>query len=128
MKSTEQNIEDLHFEHKLWQSEVNFYRDELKIYQKQVEGVARRDVPAEAKERVAYFENQFKDKNNELQSLTQEITDHEHCLADIEKNSANNSISGDSDEHMEMRNKFVDFKDKYSKLKDEFKMFLEDWI
>jgi hypothetical protein len=36
MKSTEQHIEDLHFEHKLWQSEANFYRDELKIYKEQV--------------------------------------------------------------------------------------------
>jgi chromosome segregation ATPase len=128
MKNTEQHIEDLHFEHKLWQSEANFYRDELKIYQKQVEGVGQRAVPTDAKDRVSYFENQFKDKNNELQSLTQEIAEHEHCLADIEKDSANNSKSGDSNEHLEMRKKFVDFKDKYAKLKDEFKKFLEDWI
>jgi hypothetical protein len=128
MKDTEQNIEDLHFEHKLWQSEANFYRDELKIYQKQVEDVAKRNSSSDAKEKVAYFESQFKDKNYELQSLTQEIKDHEHCLADIEKNSINKTMGGDSNEHIEMRKKFVDFKDQYSKLKNEFIMFLEDWM
>jgi hypothetical protein len=122
----EQNIEDLHFEHKLWQSEANFYQDELKIYQKQVEEVGKRNSSPSVKEKVTYFEDKFKLKNEKLQSLIKEITDHEHCLADIEKNESDKAGGGNSIEHAEMRKKFVEFKEKYSKLKSEFMLFLED--
>ena len=122
----EQNIEDLHFEHRLWKSEANFYEDELKIYLKQVEEVAKRNSSSNVGEKVTYFEDKFKLKNEKLQSLIKEIIDHERRLADIEKNDTHKTMSGNSTDHAKMRKKFVEFKEKYSKLKSEFMLFLED--
>lgn len=128
MKATEQHIEDLHFEHKLWLSEADFYRDELKIYQKQVEGVGKRNSSAEVKERVQYFEREFESRNKELEALHQEISSHEHTLADIEQNIPTKTVNDQSAEHVRMRKKTHDFKERYSVLKVEFMVFLEEWM
>lgn len=128
MKATEQHIEDLHFEHKLWLSEANFYRDELKIYHKQVEEVGKRNSNAEAKERVRHFEHEFKARNKELEALYDEIASHEHSLADIEQEMPTKIVNENSAEHVRMRKKMHDFKERYSVLKNEFMVFLEDWM
>lgn len=128
MKSTEQRIEDLHFEHKLWQSEANFYRDELKIYKEQVEYLSKRNSTSEVKDKVKYFQDQFERKNAELTSLNQEIATHEHDLASIEKNNFKGTGGEDTDEHGRMRKKFSDFKEDYTKLKKEFRLLLEKWM
>jgi chromosome segregation ATPase len=128
MKSTEQHIEDLHFEHKLWQSEANFYRDELKIYKEQVEYLSKRNSSSEVKDKVKYFKDQFEHKNAELTSLNQEIAAHEHDLASIEKNNFKGTGGEDTDEHGRMRKKFSDFKEHYAKLKKEFRLLLEEWM
>lgn len=126
MKATEQHIEDLHFEHKLWLSEANFYRDELKVYHKQVQNLSERNTSADAKERVNHFEHEFKLRNNELENLFQEINAHEHSLADFEQNTSTEVVNKHSEEHVRMRKRVHDFKEKYSKLKKEFMLFLED--
>lgn len=128
MKSTEQHIEDLHFEHKLWQSEANFYRDELKIYKEQIEKVSKRNSSADIKERVKYFEDQFENVDEELESLHQEIAAHEHDLVTIEKNNFQGTGEQDTEEHSKKRKKFSDFQENYSKLKKEFKLFLAEWM
>lgn len=128
MKSTEQHIEDLHFEHKLWQSEANFYRDELKIYKEQVEYVSKRNSASEVKDKVKYFQDQFESENRKLESLHQEIAAHEHDLASIEKNNFKGTGGEDTEEHGKMRKKFSNFKENYTKLKKEFRSFLEEWM
>lgn len=128
MKATEQHIEDLHFEHKLWLSEADFYRDELRIYQKQVEEVGKRNTSAEVKQRVQYFEHEFKARNKELEALHQEISSHEHSLADVQQSIPTKTVNAYSAEHVRMRKKTHDFKERYSVLKNEFMVFLEDWL
>lgn len=128
MKTTEQHIEDLHFEHKLWQSEVSFYQDELKIYKEQIEHIGQRDTSSEIKDKIKSFESQFQNSNEELESLHQEIVAHEHDLATIEKNNLEGSEGKDTEKHAETRRKFQDFKDKYTNLKNEFRSFFKDLI
>ncbi len=128
MENTEHHIEDLHFEHKLWQSEANFYKDELKIYKEQLGNVSKRNSSADVKERVKYFEDQFESINRELESLRQEIAAHEHDLAAIEKNNFKGTGGQDTELHTKKRKKFSDFKESYIKLKNEFKLFLVDWM
>ncbi|HLT42666.1 MAG TPA: hypothetical protein VKZ95_08180 [Sphingobacteriaceae bacterium] len=126
MKTTEQHIEDLHFEHKLWQSEVSFYIDELKIYKEQIEHIGRRDITSEISNKVKFFEDQFHNSDTELESLHREIAAHEHDLAAIEKNNLEGSESGDEQKHSEMRDQFKKFQDKYTNLKNEFRSFFKD--
>ncbi len=126
MKATEQHIEDLHFEHKLWLSEANFYRDELKVYHKQAQELGKRNTSADAEKRVVHFEHEFKISNRELESLFEEINDHEHSLADFEQNISTEVVNKQSAEHIRMRKRFHEFKEQYSSLKSEFMHFLED--
>ena len=128
MKATEQHIEDLHFEHKLWLSEANFYRDELKVYHKQVQELGKRNTSADAQQRVTHFEHEFKTNNKDLESLFQEISAHEHSLSDFEQNIATVVVNKQSAQHVRMRKKIHEFKERYSVLKNEFMLFLEDWM
>src|SRR5690554_45942 len=121
MKTTEQHIEDLHFEHKLWKSEADFYRDELKIYKEQVENVSKRNSASEVKDKVKYFQDQFESENRKLESLQQEIATHEHDLASIERNNFKGTGGEDTDEHGSMRRKHYEFKENYTTLKNEFR-------
>jgi chromosome segregation ATPase len=80
------------------------------------------------KDKVMRFEDQFQNANRELESLHQEIDAHEHNLVTIEKNNLEGSEGENTQKHAEMRRKFQDFKDKYIKLKNEFREFLKDLI
>jgi len=58
-KKTTKRIDELHFEHQLWSSEMNFFKDELSILQNRLNEVASKNTDTEVRKQIEHFQNQF---------------------------------------------------------------------
>lgn len=75
------HIDELHFEHKLWTSQLNFYRDELKIFNHRLEELAAANSIVEVTARIEQYQNQIIRQNEVIDELIHRINGHEHQLA-----------------------------------------------
>jgi ASC-1-like (ASCH) protein len=122
------HIDDLHFEHQLWNSQAKFYSDELKIYQKRLEEIASKNNKPEVAEQVEHFQNKFIIQKEQLDILNHEITVHEQWLAKYAKEhpiAIDHHLFAD---HKTMHVKVESFHKIYNDMKEEFKKFLAVWM
>jgi hypothetical protein len=114
------HIDELHFEHQLWSSEVKFYNDELKIYHNRLGEVASRNTKEHARKQIEHFQNQFIIQKEQLDILNHDITIHELKLVKYAKE---NPIAIDKvlfADHDAMRDRMETFDKIYGDLKYEF--------
>jgi hypothetical protein len=52
-------IPKLHLEHRQWIAELNFYKEEIRIFESYLENVVNRNTAIEARAQVEHFQNQF---------------------------------------------------------------------
>lgn len=122
------HIDDLHFEHQLWNSEVKFYADELKIYRKRLEEIASKNTKEDVRKQIEHFQNQFIIQKEQLDILSHRVNEHEEWLA---KYSTNHPVAIEHKlfpDHASMHEKMDTFKKIYSELKKEFNHFLTIWM
>lgn len=127
-KTKKKHISDLHFEHKLWSMEANFYLDELKIYQSWLEEIASKNTNTEVLAQVEHFQNQFIIQHTELESINHAVKVHEQWLtnyAEAHPVAIDHQYFAD---HAVLRDQMDTFKKLYKELKDEFKAFVEKWM
>lgn len=75
------HIDDLHFEHKRWLSELKFYKDELPIFQNRLEEIASRYTNKDVLKEMDHYQNQLYIQGNAMDELIHEINAHEKHLA-----------------------------------------------
>ncbi|MFT4568448.1 MAG: hypothetical protein ACI9FN_003417 [Saprospiraceae bacterium] len=78
MKKKAIYIDDLHFEHKLWKSQLEFQRDELKVFTHRLEEVVVRWTDKDVLSKVEHFQNVFIRHNEVIDTLIHDINEHEH--------------------------------------------------
>ena len=118
------HITDLHFEHKLWLSELSFQKDELNVFQHRLEEVSIRWSDNVIRRKIEQYQNQFIRQNEVLDILIHELNEEEAVLAIHAK--ANPSIIDQMrfNDHTEMRDKVETQIHLYKELKKEFLRFL----
>ncbi|MDX1903652.1 MAG: hypothetical protein SFU27_05785 [Thermonemataceae bacterium] len=124
MKEKKKHINELHFEHKLWQSEANFFTDELKIYQNRLEEIATKNTGDEISKKISHFQNQFIIQKEQLDILNHEIKVHEQYLSGVAQENTNSVDHKLFDNHGELEDKANTFRKLYAELKQEFMTFL----
>ena len=125
-KTKKLRLSALHFEHELWSMEVNFFKDELKLYQKWLEEVASKNTHEDVLKQVEHFQNQFIIQKNQLSVLKHQIKAHEQWLSGY---AAERPVAIDHAsfaDHAVMRENVETSKKLYTDLKLEFKRFLEE--
>ena len=81
MKKKPIYLDDLHFEHKLWKSQLEFQRDELKVFTNRLEEVVIRWTDNDVLRKVEHFQNSFIRHNEVIDTLIHDINEHEHNLS-----------------------------------------------
>ena len=123
------SIRSLHLEYRLWINELNFYKEEIKIFERQLESLLNKNPLDEITPRVEQFQNKF--------ILQKEIIDHlKHDLNVSEKQLAAfaQELSGmglesiKMDNHSRLRERMATFRKLYTELKNEFRWFEADWF
>jgi hypothetical protein len=123
------SIRSLHLEYRLWINELNFYKEEIKIFERQLEQLLNKNPVDEVCPRVEQFQNKF--------ILQKEIIDHlKHDLNGSEKQLASfaSELSGMGlesirmDNHTKLRERMATFRKLYTEMKNEFRWFEADWF
>lgn len=122
------HIDDLHFEHQRWISELKFFKDELKFYKNRLEEIAQRYTTTEVLKGLEHFQNQFYIQGNNLDELIHDLEQHEHELS---KFAEANPIAVDHvlfEDHVPMRERVDTNRDIINDLKKEYQRYLAKWM
>jgi hypothetical protein len=122
------SIRSLHLEYRLWVNELNFYKEEIKIFERQLETLVIKNPLDELSAKFEQFQNKF--------ILQKEIIDHlKHDLNISEKQLATfvHELSGmgleniKMDNHTRLRERMATFRKLYTEMKNDFKSFEAEW-
>jgi hypothetical protein len=124
MASNQQdNLSDMHTEHRQWQENLLFYQDELRTFQDRLREVTSKNPSAEVMSWVEHFQNQFNIQQQLIDELTHALRQHEHAMKESLTSEANDQ-SGLQD-HAEERGKMRVFDRFQKELKNDLNKFLE---
>jgi len=128
MEHHKRYLKDLHFDHKIWRNELEFYKEELQILQTRLEDLAERNTDHEMKALQEQFQNRFIRQNEVIDELLHEINVHEDELAQFIKDHPVASDHVHFDDHAPMRDKMNTFNKLYKDLKDDFHRYSSRWM
>ena len=119
---------DLHFEHKQWRSELAFWEDELKSFNKRLSELVTRWTDKKVLAQLEHYQNQFTLHGVLIDELQDDINMHEVNMSD-------HSIKGEDilnrsfvKKHIEFRNRMEIQRHIYAELKKEFFDFLSKYM
>lgn len=117
-------MSDLHFEHKVWTSQLKFQKEELGFFTKRLEEVVTRWTDKDVLKNVEHFQNAFLVQSNQIDQLLHDVKMHEEGLVDRTKE---NPVAIDHvrfDDHTNQR-EMVETQNKlFAELKADFMKFL----
>ena len=117
-------ISDFHFEHKQWIRELEFWRDELKIFQKRLEDIVQRAQGKDVLAKAEHFQNQFIRHNEVIDTFLHDIKEHEHELAQLAKEEVHTIGDRFVGGHVRHRDSIETQRKIYGELKNNFFAFL----
>lgn len=119
---------DLHFEHKQWRRELQFWEDELKSLNKRLGELVLRWTNKEMLAQLERFQNQFTIQENVIDELEELINLHEGNIASNTKKGEDVLNQQLVKKHMEFRNQMDTQRILYADLKKEFFRFLSKYM
>ena len=119
-------IDELHFEHGIWMKELDFIKDELKIFSYRLSEVGERYTSTAVLARLDQFQNKFMLQQQTADTLLQDLNIHEQKL-----NAAAiiNSISIDRISfslHHQMQDRMETFEKIYRQLRNDYLRYLSE--
>ncbi len=121
-------LADLHFEHKVWLNEFDFFKDEIQIFTERMAQLESRNNSADFSAAFESLQNRLIRQKEVLDELRHEVKSHEHNLASFAEE---HPIAVDHvffTDHSELRSKANRFKELYTEFKDEFNRFSAKWM
>lgn len=122
------HIDDLHFEHERWRKELDFYKDELPVFQRRLEEVASRYTDQAVLAELDHFVNQFTIQKIAFDELAHDIHAHEATLAKYAKEKP---VAVDHvlfEDHEPLRDRMETARKIFADLKIEFNRYLAKWM
>jgi hypothetical protein len=121
------DVQRLHFEHKLWMNELQFFADEIAIFEHRLEEVLQRHPEEkEALILLEQFQNQFIRQKSVLEELRHDINIHEQTIAERLK-AGFSTPDHKINDHSKIRENMDSFKAIYANLKTNFYAYMLQW-
>src|SRR5215211_7164879 len=131
MKSmdTKTSFSQAHLENRLWANELEFYRDEINIYQIHFEDLLSRNTSLQQSNEADLFQNQIARHQDLINQLENELLNAEKQMAIY----AQTHTAADLDEviiadHYQFRQRMNAFKEEYQNWKNNLKRFETEWV
>lgn len=121
-------LSDLHYEHRLWRNELNFYKEELNILQERLGEIVSKNTHNEVEAGVESFQNRFDLQRDHISDIKHRIKKHEQFLAGFAKD---HPIAVDHvhfTDHAAIREDFEHFRELYREMKEQFNHFAVKWL
>ncbi|MFM8449092.1 MAG: hypothetical protein ACKOAY_03215 [Haliscomenobacter sp.] len=121
------DLQILHFEHKVWMNELDFFAGELVFFENRLSDLVMRYREVEVLAKLEQFQNQFIRQKEVLDKLMRDIHVHEQKIGI--KLQQNEDIQDTFLEiHNEMRTRMASYRKIYGELKTDFFQFLSKWV
>lgn len=120
--------EDLHFEHKQWQSELTFWEDELKSFNNRLNELINRWTKREVNVQLEHYQNEFILHGKVIDQLQEAIEKHEIRIAGQTQVGQDALDTVMTKKHLEFRNKMETQRQIYANLKKAFFHFLSKYM
>ncbi len=120
--------EDLHFEHKQWQSELTFWEDELKSFNNRLDELINQWTNREVTVQLEHYQNEFILHGKVIDQLQEAIEKHEIRIAGQTQVGQDALDTVMTKKHLEFRNKMETQRQIYANLKKAFFHFLSKYM
>jgi hypothetical protein len=117
-------IGDLHFDNMEWINALQFYKEELGIFERRLEEIVSRNSKTEVLAELEHFQNQFIREREVIDELRHDIKAGENLLAKAAKAHPVAIDHRYFTDHTELRDRFQTFEKIYRELKAEFHRWL----
>lgn len=121
-------MSDLHFDHKMWDNQLKFQKEELQFFKNRLEEVVSRWTDKDVLKKVEHFQNMFVNHNNKIDELLHDVKIHEGDLVDRTKE---NPVAIDHvhfDDHTGQRDKVETQWKLYNEMKADYLRFLRKYM
>lgn len=121
-------LSDLHFEHKLWLNELDFFKDEIEIFDDRLTQLEARNTSQDFLAPFEALQNRTIRQREVVDELRHEIKVKESNLANYAEE---HPIAVDHvyfTDHSDLRERMVRFKELYSEFKEEVNRFSAKWM
>tara|TARA_R110000744_G_scaffold366799_2_gene476036 strand:- start:144 stop:536 length:393 start_codon:yes stop_codon:yes gene_type:complete len=122
------NNEDLHFEHRQWQSELAFWEDELKSFNNRLSELINRWTNKEVLSKLEHYQNEFILHEGIIDKLQEAIEKHEIRIAGQSKSGQDSLDTVMTKKHITFREQMETQRKIYADLKKEFFKFLAKYM
>lgn len=122
------HIDELHFEHQLWTSEITFFAQELTFMQKRLDEIAQKNTANDVRKQIEHFQNQFIIQKEQIDIIIHLINEHEQWLSKFAKEKPIAIEHVNFADHIVLRDKAETFKKLYLELKNDFLRFVGMWM
>ncbi|WP_055436913.1 hypothetical protein [Lacinutrix algicola] len=119
---------NMHFEHHLWKSELEFWKDELKSFNNRLSELVTRWTNKDVLAQLEHYQNEFVLHGSVIEELEETIEQHEERIAGQSITDQNAIDLQLAKKHIEFRNRIETQRQIYSELKKGFFRFLEKYM
>ena len=125
---THVHIDDLHFDHELWKKELDFYEDEIRIFERRLGEISVRWTDQDVLSQLERFQNQYIREKEVIDILQRDIKRREQALSIYAKEHAENIEDTNFEDHRELRERMFTFRKIYNELKHDFHNFIRKYM
>lgn len=126
MKTSKVHMDSLHMDHRFWNTQLNFFKDELTIFSDWLGKVSQANTEPMVKIKVEQFQNRILLQDSAIEKISKAIKSHESHLAEEAKQ---NTVASDHlrfTDHTEIRNEVASASAIQETLKQEFNRFVAE--
>ncbi len=119
---------NMHFEHKQWNRELAFWKDELKSFNNRLSELVTRWTNKDVLAQLEHYQNEFVLHGGVIEDLQEIIEEHETRIAGQSKTGEDALDTQLAKKHLEFRNRIETQRHIYAELKKGFFRFLEKYM
>jgi hypothetical protein len=119
----------LHVEYQFWIAELNFDVELIKIFESHLAFIASGNTDKKLMPRIEQFQNQFIRQREVIDELKHDLNVSEKQLAAFLRDMSPIGFDNERlDNHSELRERFLTFRDLFDDLKVRFRRFESEWL
>ena len=119
---------NMHFEHRQWKGELDFWNDELKSFNNRLSELVNSWTDKHVLAQLEHYQNEFILHGEVIEDLQETIEVHETRIVGQSMTGTNAIDSKLAKKHIEFRNRMETQREIYADLKKKFFRFLEKYM
>ena len=119
---------NMHFEHRLWKGELEFWKDELRSFNNRLSELVTRWTNKDVVLKLEHYQNEFALHGGVIEDLEEIIKKHETQIAKQSKIDENTIDTELAIKHIKFRKCLEKQRKIYAELKKDFFLFLDQYM